>query len=81
MELGNEKFDIIFLDPPYNKDFGREAIRIIMGKELLKEDGIMVFETDREEEYTNSIHEFVNVIDIRKYGRVKLIFLGRKEKI
>ena len=50
-----------------------------MEKNLLKTDGIIVFETDRDEEYIKNTYELAKVIDIRKYGRVKLIFLGRKE--
>ena len=78
--IKQQKFDIIFLDPPYKTDYGINAIKIILENENLKKDGIIVFETDREEQYIDTIYEFAKVIDIRKYGRVKLIFLGRKEK-
>lgn len=37
-ELKNKKFDIIFLDPPYETDFGVEAIKIIMQNNMLKEE-------------------------------------------
>ena len=37
-ELKNKKFDIIFLDPPYETDFGIEAIKIIMQNDMLKEE-------------------------------------------
>ena len=47
--------------------------------EILKKNGIIIFETDREEEYIKSAENFAKVIDIRKYGRVKVVFLGRKE--
>lgn len=40
---------------------------------------MIILETDREEDYINSTEEFAKVIDLRKYGRVKVIFLGRKE--
>ena len=77
-ELEQRKFDIIFLDPPYKTDFGLEAIKIIIEKNMLKNGGIIVFETDREETYINAACENAEVIDIRKYGRVKLIFLRSK---
>ncbi len=47
--------------------------------EILKRIGIIIFETDREEDYIHSTENFAKVIDLRKYGRVKVIFLGRKE--
>ena len=37
-ELENSKFDIIFLDPPYNTDFGIDGARIIMEKGMLAEE-------------------------------------------
>ena len=76
-ELKNKKFDIIFLDPPYKTDFGKEAIKIILKNEMLEEDGIMIFETDKEDTYIESTKD----IGIRKYGRVKLILLCRKESM
>ena len=78
-EIKNKKFDIIFLDPPYKTDFGLIAIEIIMKNNMLEEEGITVFETDREDGYIENIKEYANVLDIRKYGRVKLVFVGRKE--
>lgn len=78
-EIRNKKFDIIFLDPPYKTDFGINAIEIIMENDMLEEEGIIIFETDREDEYIDSIKEYASVLNVRKYGRVKLVFVGRKE--
>ena len=78
-ELKDKKFDIIFLDPPYKTNFGLDAVKTIMEYKMLLESGIIIFETDREEEYIKDIGEFAKVIDLRKYGRVKLVFLSRKE--
>lgn len=79
-EVENEKFDIIFLDPPYKTDFGLQAVKIIMEKDLLSKDGIIVFETDKDEkEYLEELRKSSNIKDLRKYGRVTLVFLDRKE--
>ena len=79
-ELRNNKFDIIFLDPPYKTENGIEATRIISENDLLEEDGIIVFETDqKEEEYIEELEQYASVKDLRKYGRVTLVFLNRKE--
>ena len=40
-----EKFDLIFLDPPYAKDLLFPAISLILKYELMKNDGILVLET------------------------------------
>lgn len=73
------KFDLIFLDPPYAKDMITKAIEDITKLELLKTDGSIIIETDEEQRILKEIENMnVNVYDLRKYGRVKLIFLNRK---
>lgn len=47
---GREKYDIIFLDPPYRSDFMKEALRLIYKGSLLAENGVIVCETDTDEE-------------------------------
>ena len=48
--------------------------------DLLKEDGIIVVETDRKEDLETSIRalNIFEIYDERKYGRVKLIFMKQK---
>jgi 16S rRNA (guanine(966)-N(2))-methyltransferase RsmD len=81
LEYLNEKFqfDFIFLDPPYAKDFAKNAIQEIIKLNLLHEDGTIIIETDEEERILKEIKDMnVYVYDLRKYGRAKLIFLNRK---
>ena len=74
------KFDIIFIDPPYKEDLGVEAINQIISLELLKQDGIIILETDEKERDLKELEKSqVEMYDLRKYGRVYLIFLSRKE--
>ena len=76
-ELKDKKFDIIFLDPPYESNFAEIALKIIIKKDLLGQDGIVIFETDKND--IKNIEELdINIYDLRKYGRVKLLFLNRK---
>ena len=77
-ELKNEniKFDIIFLDPPYELDISKEAVKLILEYELLNTDGIIIIETDEtEREIKNLKGMNVEIYDCRKYGRANLIFL------
>lgn len=76
----NEKIDIIFIDPPYDKNIAIDAINIIMDKNILNDESLIILECDdekRELEQLKNI-EKINIQDLRNYGRVKLIFLGRK---
>lgn len=72
----NIKFDIVFLDPPYQTDLAEESTEYIIDNKLLKEDGIIIIETDNPEKVLKELNpEKVEVYDTRKYGRVTLIFL------
>lgn len=79
--LKNEKFDIIFLDPPYESEFDIEALNIIIKNNMLSKEGIVILETDHEQEKQETLEKMdINVYDLRNYGRVSLFFLNRKEK-
>ncbi len=62
-----EKFDIIFLDPPYNKGFIEPVLSAIAKNCLLNEDGIIVLESDGTD-YRDETAAF-SVMKQRRYGR------------
>lgn len=73
------KFNIIFLDPPYKTSYIQKAVKLIIEKEILEEDGIIVVETDELNKILKQLgDENINIYDIRKYGRVDIIFIKRK---
>ena len=77
--LKNIKFDIIFLDPPYKTDYAEKATEIIVDKNLLNDNGIIIIETDTREKVIEKLQNIdITMYDERKYGRVSLLFL-RKE--
>lgn len=67
MEKTKEKFDIIFLDPPYNKGFIEPALKGIVKNKLLSDGGIAVLESDNTD-YHNEIPG-LRLIKQRRYGR------------
>ena len=71
-------FDIVFLDPPYATDYDIQAIEFIQNENLLSDNGIIVVETDSDEKVEKIEKMNINILKIRKYGRVKLMFLNRK---
>lgn len=83
IQIQNEKvcFDIIFLDPPYDSDFAINTLKYISSTkvgEILKEDGIIVYETDKNFMQKNNISildDFENLkcFDKRCYGNVVLM--------
>lgn len=77
----NIKFDIIFLDPPYKTEFAEKATEIIINRNLLNKDGIIIIETDTKETVLQNLEKLnVKVYDERKYGRVTLLFLCAEER-
>ena len=76
----NIKFDTIFIDPPYKEDLAIDAVEQIMSLDLLNKNGIIILETDEKDRDIKELEKLrVEIYDLRKYGRVYLIFLSRKE--
>lgn len=63
----NEQFDVIFLDPPYNKGFIEPALRGIIENNILSDDGIIVLESDNTD--FSSDADGLEIIKQKRYGR------------
>ncbi len=68
----SEKFDIIFLDPPYQMDRLDEIFSLIKERSILNEDGIILLEAD---EGTCFSHQHFETIKHKTYGRVNIFIL------
>lgn len=80
LKIKGIKFNNIFIDPPYKENYASEAVKQIISLDLLNKDGIIVVETDEKERDLKELEKLqVEIYDLRKYGRVYLIFLSRKE--
>ena len=79
LEQADKQFDIIFIDPPYKLDIGVDSVKKIINLKLLAKDGIIILETDEEERELKELEKIdLEVYDVRKYGRVKLLFLRER---
>lgn len=68
-----KKYDIIFLDPPYDSNLGEIAIQKIFKFDLLSQNGIIVWE----HKFTK-LHRFSSkVYDSRTYGKIQIDFIKR----
>lgn len=67
-------FDIIFLDPPYRLDIGEKALSLIVENNLLKEDGVIVYEWDKP--FQANTDGLIKT-DERKYGKAYFTFFKR----
>lgn len=68
-------FDVIFMDPPYNKGLVTPALKVIYDRQLLSDDGIIVIERDGEEDSFEATG--FQVLKERKYGRTIVTVLTK----
>ena len=71
-KINDEKFDIIFIDPPYKEKNINFLIERLLNKEMLSNNGIIIIHRHKKE-----IDEFpknFQLIDQKKYGISKIIF-------
>lgn len=73
-----EKFDIIFLDPPYNKGFIEPVLSMIVEKDLLNDGGIVVLESD-DTDFAGEA-EGLAAQKQRKYGRTFITIYQKETK-
>ncbi len=74
LDVVRGEFDLIFLDPPYRFDYGVKALKKIVERGLLSENGIAIYERDRAfEGEIDGLEKY----DERKYGKTYLTFFRR----
>ena len=67
LKATQDKFDIIFVDPPYNQNIFAKLIDEIISHDIINNNGIIVYE--RDELYNHSIGDELRVLKDKKYGR------------
>lgn len=78
-KIKNQKFNLIYLDPPYKTNFISKAMVKIVEFNLLNDNGIIIIETNDEKRILDEIKNLdVEVKDKRKYGRASIIFLNKR---
>jgi 16S rRNA (guanine966-N2)-methyltransferase len=71
------KFDIIFMDPPYNKNFVQEALKLLTNNDIMKDDGILIAEHSAPDVLPETCGR-LRAIDSRGYGDTMItIYEGR----
>jgi 16S rRNA (guanine(966)-N(2))-methyltransferase RsmD len=72
----NGRFDLIFIDPPYDTELARRAVEQIIAFDILKENGIMICETRVDYNTPEASQPYEKLREYR-YGRIKLTKYGR----
>ena len=68
----NEKFDIIFMDPPYKEKKLSILLNTIIKLKLLNDSGVIIIHRHKKEE--DEFSEEFNLIIEKNYGISKIIF-------
>lgn len=72
--LEGKRFDIIFADPPYEKGFLDELLRVLEEYPLLEKDGILVLERSRREAFDLGMWRLLKE---KRYGDTVLSYIVR----
>ena len=68
-----KQFDLIFSDAPYDLEGSDEVIKLVFEKNLLKEDGFLIFEHSKDQNFS----EHPNFWQSRSYGSVQFSFFKK----
>ena len=68
-----KQFDVIFSDAPYDMEGSAEVINAVMAGELLREDGILIFEHSKKMDFSSH----AGFWQLRSYGSVQFSFFKK----
>ncbi len=74
---GLGKFDIIFVDPPYDSDLAEKSLKEIIEFDILKENGIILCETRAEYSVPQAFEPYF-IRKEYKYGKIKLAVYSKE---
>ena len=72
IDIKFEKYELVFLDPPYKENKVKSLLDIIKNKKILKDNGIILIHRDKKD-----LDQFPNnfkILITKNYGRSKIIF-------
>lgn len=78
---GSDQYDLVFLDPPYNKHSFLQLIDLIVSNSRLAPSGLIVYEEDSKffgsqfELSKDSIEKYFSSITVKTYGKTSVAFL------
>jgi 16S rRNA G966 N2-methylase RsmD len=75
----NIKFDYIFADPPYALNCGSNIADKVFEKNLLKTDGTLIIETDKDEKVVEKINIEKIKYKEKIYGRTRISIIEYTE--
>lgn len=79
-KIQNMAFDIVFMDPPYNKNFIQESLNLLAYSGIITNGGLVIAEKSIKDEVPENVGD-IKMFDERKYGDTVLCFYKVKSDI
>ncbi len=80
LNTASDKYDFIFIDPPYHLDLCQSLLTVISDRNLLSLNGVVVYESQNSLIGICDCVDNLVITDERKYGRTYLTFFKLKEE-
>lgn len=77
-KLKERRFDIIFLDPPYHRDYLEKTLRLVVSHNLLNTGGVIIAEHSPEDNFVLPDH--FSVLKKKQYGDTAVTFIIQSNK-
>ncbi|SFG31396.1 16S rRNA (guanine966-N2)-methyltransferase [Lachnospiraceae bacterium C7] len=74
---GKYKFDVIFMDPPYNHEYEKEVLEYLVNSSLLKEDTVIIVEASLDTEFDYLEELGYHLIKYKQYKTNAHIFVRK----
>ena len=80
ISVTKEKYDVIFLDPPFPMGKKQSIVLSISRKNILSDDGVLLIHHPSEEKWPETVGD-LKIVDRRKYGRSIVLFFKKTETV
>lgn len=77
---GRDKFDLVFMDPPYNNGYEKDILTYLSDSSLLDEDALIVVEADNTTDFGYLDELGYEVVKYKKYKNNCHVFLRRSQQ-
>ena len=72
VNLGNKKFDLIFLDPPFKDKNIYQLVEVIQKSKIINNNTLLIIH--RNKKFKENISEYLKILREKNYGLSKIVF-------
>ncbi|MBO4267225.1 MAG: 16S rRNA (guanine(966)-N(2))-methyltransferase RsmD [Lachnospiraceae bacterium] len=72
-----EKYDIVFMDPPYDSGFEKNALSILAHLDIISDEAVIIIESSKDTDYSFAEGLGFTVTRVKDYKNNKHVFLKR----